>query len=96
MTMKKKTGGISLKEVIFYGFYFVHLLFMCWPGLFFGNSIHPFILGLPFFIFYQYAAVFIIVVVFIVHYYMDHRDGEMEFEVEPGADYLKSEKKAKD
>ena len=87
--MESKFGNISKKELIFYGIYFVHLLFTCWPGLFFGNSAHPFILGFPFFIIYQWVLAIVIVVVFIIQYFKDDRDGEMDFDVEPGRDYLK-------
>jgi len=86
---KEKLGNISTKEIIFYGIYLLLLLLECWPGLFMGNSATPFILGLPFFIMYQYAAVFITTGIFIAQYIKDDKDGELDLDVDPTYNYLK-------
>lgn len=85
---KKKLGNISTKECIFYGFYFIMLLIECWPGLFMGNSATPFILGAPFFIAYQMICVIITCIVFVVQYFLDNKDGDLDFEIDPNHDYL--------
>jgi hypothetical protein len=91
--MAKQYGHISRKELIFFGIYIFMLLLECWPGLFVGNRAEPFILGMPFFLVYQFIAVVVTVGFFVIHYILDHRSGELDYEVDPNYDYMKDKEK---
>jgi hypothetical protein len=91
--MEKKPGRISNKETVFYAIYVLLLLLESWPGLFLGNRAEPFILGMPFFLFYQLMGAFITVGFFVLHFCFDSRDGELDYEVDPDYDYLKDKGK---
>ncbi len=86
---KKKYGNISKKELIFFAVQIFILLLSCWPGLFWGN-IAKTVLGIPYFLVYVFALTVISDVVLIIQYFVDVKDGEVDFEVDPDHDYLQN------
>lgn len=71
------------KNLIFLIYYSVIIILMTFPGPFdWANRIQPWIVGLPFSIFYLLSLTLLLIVGTIVQYKIEDRLGELDIEVE--------------
>ncbi|MDN7245632.1 hypothetical protein QWY16_09175 [Planococcus shenhongbingii] len=77
-TIKSKKNGIFLI------YYSVITACMTFPGLFdLANTIEPWVIGLPFSIFYLFSCVALLCTGLCVQFFVERKLGELDIEVSP-------------
>ncbi len=65
------------------------LFISCWPGVFdLSNHIFPLIFGVPFCYMWQIFLAYVTVVLIIINFFVDKKNGDHDFELDEDYDYL--------
>lgn len=73
-----------MKTPLFVLYFTALSLLTCAPGLFdMTNHIEPWVLGLPFSMFWQFLMAFMFCVGFFAWYRLDDKSGELDLDIEP-------------
>lgn len=75
--------AIKKKNIFFLVYYSVLIILMTFPGLFeIANRIEPWILGLPFIVFYLFMCVGLLCAGLLCQYLVEDKIGELDFTAE--------------
>ena len=72
------------KNVLFITYYAFVMILIAFPGPFdWANRIEPWVIGLPFSIFYIISVILLLAVGMIIQYFVEDWLGELDIEIEP-------------